>query len=498
MIGLELIVKLKNMEFKDVANYLKISPQSVSDWIKGKRRIPPKRLEQLSEFFNIEEELINATLTKDDELRIHYKLSNEDMQYAGANKKSTKGDCKNMEQLKLNIDILEENERGKNEFTISDLEAQINKGRKTIKTEELKVMIDQLRYQYEVRNVIDIHPEYQRFFRWSPEQKSRFIESILIGIPIPPIFISEDKDLNWDVIDGVQRLSTIFEFLGILRDENNKLQPPTVLTKSEVLPALEGKVWNNEKYNKHNFCFVGNKFMENAFLNATIRVIKIDKESDPNAKYDIFDRLNTGGSRLTDQEVRNCLAIMLNRDFYIWLRNLSYNPDFIACLPISEKSIMKQDDLEYVLRFMVYRHIKDEDISPTSDIHKVLTDKMKEFCINKDLDYNREKEIFDKTFELLRISLGEDSFRKYDIKNNKFKGAVMLSSFEIIAIGIAHNLDKILKLENPVDYIKNKVVDLYNNEEYKELQNNKIASQRAVTRLRILTNFGKDYFEPNM
>ncbi len=60
-------------------------------------------------------------------------------------------------------------------------------------------------------NELDLHPEFQRFFRWKPSQKSRFIESLLIGIPIPSIFVYQREDGVWDVIDGVQRLSTIFD-----------------------------------------------------------------------------------------------------------------------------------------------------------------------------------------------------------------------------------------------------------------------------------------------
>ena len=65
MIGLEFIAKLKKIEFKEIASYLDVSPQSVSDWIKGKRRVPPKRAEQLGKFFDVDEELIGKVLTEE-------------------------------------------------------------------------------------------------------------------------------------------------------------------------------------------------------------------------------------------------------------------------------------------------------------------------------------------------------------------------------------------------------------------------------------------------
>ena len=73
---------------------------------------------------------------------------------------------------------------------------------------------------------LDIHPEFQRYYRWSDEQKSRLIESLLLGIPIPSIFVSQREDGVWDVIDGLQRLSTILEFAGELQDSAGQSCPP--------------------------------------------------------------------------------------------------------------------------------------------------------------------------------------------------------------------------------------------------------------------------------
>ena len=92
---------------------------------------------------------------------------------------------------------------------------------------------------------IDIHPEFQRFYRWTDIQKSNLIESIFLGIPIPPIFVSQRKDGVWDVIDGLQRLSTIYQFAGVLKDESGKDMDPLVLEKTKYLPSLEGRKWDD-------------------------------------------------------------------------------------------------------------------------------------------------------------------------------------------------------------------------------------------------------------
>lgn len=86
-----------------------------------------------------------------------------------------------------------------------------------------------------------IHPAFQRFFRWLPLQKSKFIESFLLGIPIPPIFVSQRANGIWDVIDGVQRISTILEFMGLLRDKDGNSLPASTLIGTEYFPSLGEK-----------------------------------------------------------------------------------------------------------------------------------------------------------------------------------------------------------------------------------------------------------------
>ena len=142
---------------------------------------------------------------------------------------------------------------------------------------------------------LDIHPEFQRFYRWSAEQKSRLIESILLGIPIPFIFVSQREDGVWDVIDGLQRLSTIFELVGELKDENGEYLPPLKLNKTKYLPSLEGMKWEAN----------GSELSIGKTNQLIIRRSKIDvkiilRESSESSKYELFQRLNSGGSQASD------------------------------------------------------------------------------------------------------------------------------------------------------------------------------------------------------
>ena len=93
-------------------------------------------------------------------------------------------------------------------------------------------------------NELNIHPEFQRYYRWDEDRKSKFIESILLGIPIPSVFVAQQPDGVWDVVDGLQRLSTIFEFMGSLKDENSEILEPLCLTGTRYLPALAEMQWN--------------------------------------------------------------------------------------------------------------------------------------------------------------------------------------------------------------------------------------------------------------
>ena len=96
------------------------------------------------------------------------------------------------------------------------LKEEISAKRKEIVVDAYPMSIGEMMNLYK-DDELDVHPEFQRFFRWDDEQKTRLIESILLGIPIPPIFVAQRIDGKWDVIDGQQRLSTVLQFLQVLK-----------------------------------------------------------------------------------------------------------------------------------------------------------------------------------------------------------------------------------------------------------------------------------------
>ncbi len=336
------------------------------------------------------------------------------------------------------------------------------------------------------KNEIDIHPEFQRFYRWTSAQKSRLIESIFLGIPIPPIFVAQRADGVWDVVDGLQRLSTIYQFAGILKNEQGTLIEPLVLETTKYLPSLGRYKWDNLGEPSHS-------------LNATQRILikraKIDvsiilRESEEKAKYELFQRLNTGGSLLEDQEVRNAILVMENRKFYEWLRQISSDKDFAECTAVSDRNIEEQYDMELALRFLVFHRIPDNKLKTLGDIGDFLTDSAVEIARDESYDLKDAKDTFSYTFELINEELGSDAFRRYDPKRKRFVGGFSVSAFEAVSLGVGYNYKALRKKTGT---LREKVKILWGDPEFTK---NSGSGIRASSRLPKIVPYGRKLFRP--
>lgn len=362
------------------------------------------------------------------------------------------------------------------------LQKEINERSSKIFRDSYQMSIGELINIYKDEEM-DIHPEFQRVFRWSEFQKTRLIESIMLNIPIPSIFVSQNDEGIWDVIDGVQRLSTIFQFVGIFKDDEGKLYDPLILQKTDYLPSFKGMMWKNSDPEK-SFT----KEQQLAFKRSRIDVIIVKKESDPNTKYELFQRLNTGGSKLSDQEVRNCLMIMTNREFYFFINELSTNKDFNECIPITDRKEDEQFKLELILRLLISSNSNTNDFSKYDDLKELLDRETISLIEHtKNDSYESIKDKFNKTFKLLNDTLGEDSFKKY--LDSKHKGAFLVSAFQGIATGVYFNINKIENIDKKL--LSQKIKNFYEKDEY---INSTKKGARAVPRFIELTKFGKEYF----
>ena len=319
-----------------------------------------------------------------------------------------------------------------------NLDQQIAAKRNEVRTDHYAISVGELLSLYQSDD-LDIHPEFQRIFRWNVHQKSRLVESILLGIPIPSIFVSQREDGIWDVIDGLQRLSTIFQLVGVLRNYDNKLVPPLTLKGTDYLPALEGKRWKDDGTGA-GIGEANQRLVRRAKFDVQI----VLRESSESTKYELFQRLNTGGTQLSDQELRNVILVMLNPAAYEWLRELAADLNFKACTPLTERALDRQDNLELVTRFLVLRRLEHDQLRWTGDFEEFLTERIALIAQDSDFERIREDEgrAFRTTFELLSDPLGEDIFKKYDVDTGRHSGSVLMSAFELIAMGLGYNFEE--------------------------------------------------------
>jgi uncharacterized protein with ParB-like and HNH nuclease domain len=257
---------------------------------------------------------------------------------------------------------------------VDNLQNEIDNKRQEIRPDNYSMSIGEWISIYQ-QGEVEIHPEFQRFFRWNDYQKTRLIESIILGLPIPPIFVSQREDGVWDVVDGLQRLSTIYQFVGILKNEAGETVQPLVLKATKYLPSFEGKIWEDKERPEESN--VGLNSAQRLLIKRTkINVNILQKESDPSAKYELFQRLNTGGSIANPQEVRSCILVSLNPNLYKWMKRLSTNEDFQSCIALNEKALDEQYDIEILSRFLVLRTIDPINLKKLGDVDNFFTDGM--------------------------------------------------------------------------------------------------------------------------
>lgn len=333
-----------------------------------------------------------------------------------------------------------------------------------------------------------IDPVFQRLFRWRHERKTRFIESLLLGIPIPPIFVFQDENGVWELIDGLQRLSTVFQLTGDLRDADGNLVTPLVLNGTAFLPSLDGKRWAESAQDAGDG--IGQP-LQIEIKRSRIRVEILKFESDATAKYELFQRLNTGGVALTEQEVRNSIAVSLNVQFYNWLKARSEEVVFAETTAQTAQAIESQYDVELVLRFLAFRHV---DYMNGLDVHEYLDKALLKLAIDNNIDLQAETAIFQQTFQFLHDSLGGNAFKRWN--GQAFQGKFLLSVFEVMATGVSKNITALAALDDNLrnSFIEAKAKGLWDNPNFTA---NSGAGVRGTTRLAKLLPLAADWLNPN-
>ncbi len=366
-----------------------------------------------------------------------------------------------------------------------DLGQEISLARKQVVSDGYEMSFGEVMSLYQSAEVV-INPDFQRLFRWDLSRKTRFIESLLLGIPIPPIFVYQDADGIWELIDGLQRLSTVLEFAGVLRKEDGTVREPSVLEGTFFLPSLDGKRWEPSGADAADG--IG-KAQQLQIKRARIRVEILKQESDPHAKYELFQRLNTGGASLSEQEVRNCVAVMIDRTFNQWIHECRSFAAFQGAAKQTEAAAERQQDTELVLRFFAFRNVP---YTRGLDVHEYLDKALFNLASSGTLDRDAEGDVFRRTFTLLNDTMGARAFKRWD--GADFTGKFLQSMFEAVATGVSRNIDAIEALgEEAGQFIEDRCRELWSDPTFEQSNG---AGVRGTTRLANILPMAGDFFRP--
>jgi hypothetical protein len=332
----------------------------------------------------------------------------------------------------------------------AELLQAVQKQVKQIQTSSLDLSFNELLDMY-VSQELTIDPEYQRAFRWSEGKESRFIESLVLGMPIPPLFVIELDDSKYELIDGLQRLSSYFHFRGALELEIFDRH----IIKGQGLILRECDIVNELNGLDHDHLPAA---MQIRLKRHFIRVEVIRKDSDQRLRYHMFKRLNTGGENLSEQEIRNCTVRLLEggATFMRFLSELSATADFRRCTEnLSEEAYQQKFDQELVLRFFAFKNNRDEYVHDVSDF---MTDYMESIAdpeIGAPFNYEIERETFLRTFAVLATVLEDKAFGWVNRTGTIVRGFAVYH-FEAFTLGVQPFLGRVdLAQTNQVETLRN-------------------------------------------
>ena len=320
----------------------------------------------------------------------------------------------------------------------NDLVSIIESNIRSIHTSQYDLSFNELADMYE-SGELNINPDFQRLFRWSNAKQSRFIESLVLEMPIPPIYVTETDEKQYDLIDGLQRISSYLHFRGTLRNaehldikEGDKLE----LTDCDIVSELDGKTFDDLPSS-----------LQIRIKRSFIRMQIIRKDSDPMFRYHMFKRLNTGGEILEPQEVRNCTIRILDVTFPDFLRRMSNNPHFeIVTSNISDQKSRNAYREELVLKFFAFKNYRENYVK---NVQEFLDSYMEGVALpageegSLSFDYTKEEQDFNKVFKILDLSMNEQAFSCSNKSQTQLQDNFRSYHYEVFPQAIFPLLDKI-------------------------------------------------------
>jgi hypothetical protein len=305
-------------------------------------------------------------------------------------------------------------------FNTEDIEREIEAHRKVVDYNIIEYPIEVIVQKYlgpkeedqEGRNGAEFYiPDYQREHTWDEKRKSKFIESVLIGLPIPFLFLAEEieeKDKTTEgrleVVDGSQRIRTLSEFLT----------GGHVLGNLEKLPLLNGCRFSDLSLSR-----------QRKFNRATIRIIALSAAADEETRRDLFERINTGSDPLKNMEQRRGI---MRGPFLKVLEECAQDPIFNQLAPLSESYVKRREREEYVLRFFAY-------LERYLSFDKSVKDFLDQFVDEKNADQNLDNYAAIRGEFDRMLAFVKQHFR-FGFRRANYKTAKRVR-FEAISVGVA-------------------------------------------------------------
>lgn len=308
---------------------------------------------------------------------------------------------------------------------MKDLANQLEREQRKVDFDSFDISVKELVSMSEDA-IIDIAPEYQRQFRWPLENQSKLIESVLLGIPVPSLFMAANKDGSWELIDGVQRLNSLIHFVGTDQQlQKFGFKSRLILKGLTVLTEFNGCQFSDLPTS-----------LRLKFTLRPLKVTTLSDKSDMRVRFDLFERLNTGGIKLTDQEIRACV---FRGQFNDLLSELADNEDFLALVNLPTSKISDGTREELILKFFAYRENRHFFEHSVIDF---LNDYMAE--ASKKFNFKKNRVLFEKTFAELRVQLPDG------IKRGN-RSTTPYNLFEAITIGASDVIEENLSLSGDAE-----------------------------------------------
>lgn len=351
-----------------------------------------------------------------------------------------------------------------------DILEQLKQNRRKFRVDHFDILVKDYVNRFNEGKII-LNPPYQRVFRWDMRNQSQLIESVLIGLPLPPIFVFSNEDALWEIVDGVQRTNTFCNFL------NN--YDTYTFCGCEILTELNGKTLKSLP-----------DYVKNSLENVRIRIEIIEDTADIESQYILFNRLNSNGLDLSPQEMRNFLIYKVNSNFYKKISELKNLHSFKLSINLKEEHIDKQEDIEYIIRFFLSRKFAIDSNNRNYDtIPDLIDNEIKEYLKTYDNSYlEKEYSLFEKTFNYIYELLGDNSFRYFIKKSNS-----IVNTYSITC-GISFFINECIKNYSH-DEMKKIMKNYYESNEYKNITKQ---SYSPTKRMIDISKFSYAYFKEKL